>query len=53
MAQAITTSYGGTPTPAGKPGGKKASAPVDFKKMTPTERLAYHQSRLNRLFGDL
>lgn len=53
VAQAITTSYGGTPTPAGKPGGKKASAPVDFKKMTPTERLAYHQSRLNRLFGDL
>jgi hypothetical protein len=52
VPQAMATSYGGTPTPAGKPGGKKASAPADFKKMTPTERLAYHQSRLNRLFGD-
>jgi hypothetical protein len=48
----MATSYGGTPTSAGKPGAKKASAPVDFKKMTPAERLAYHQSRLSRLFGD-
>ncbi len=53
VPQAMATSYGGDSTPTGKPGGKKASAPVDFKKMTPTERLAYHQSRLNRLFGDL
>ena len=25
---------------------------VDFAKMTPKERLAYHQARLNRLFGE-
>ncbi len=45
------TSYGGQskPAPAGVP--KKLSSSVDFAKMTPKERLAYHQARLNRLFG--
>jgi len=44
-------SYGGQskPGPVGVP--KKLSASVDFAKMTPKERLAYHQARLNRLFG--
>ena len=52
VPQAMATSYGATPAPVKQPSAKKASAAVDFKKMTPAERLAYHQSRLNRLFGD-
>ena len=44
-------SYGGQSTAASTGGSKKLPATVDFAKMTPKERLAYHQARLNRLFG--
>jgi hypothetical protein len=45
---------GTSPQPSGTPQGngkRQFATTVDFAKMTPQERLAYHQARLNRLFG--
>jgi hypothetical protein len=45
---------GTSPPPAGTARGNgkgQFATTVDFAKMTPQERLAYHQARLNRLFG--
>jgi hypothetical protein len=45
---------GTSPPPAGAAPGNgqgQFATTVDFAKMTPQERLAYHQARLNRLFG--
>jgi hypothetical protein len=54
-----TISFPGSATSlsGGSSGRAKQSAPrnppaIDFAKMTPQERLQYHQSRLNRLFGE-
>jgi hypothetical protein len=44
-------SYGGQSTTASAGDSKKLPPTVDFAKMTSKERLAYHQARLNRLFG--
>jgi hypothetical protein len=56
---ATSTSYGGssrtvsTAKSSGPPRARaKQTPPVDFGKMTPQERLRYHQARLNRLFGE-
>ncbi|HET6326056.1 MAG TPA: hypothetical protein VFG04_15370 [Planctomycetaceae bacterium] len=61
---ATSASYGGssrtistTPRSANSNGRAKQAAQnaapaVDFAKMTPQERLQYHQTRLNRLFGE-
>jgi hypothetical protein len=45
------TSYGGQAKPGSAGAHKTLSTSVDFAKMTSKERLAYHQARLNRLFG--
>jgi len=45
------TSYGGQSQPTSGSVPKTLPSSVDFAKMTPKERLAYHQARLNRLFG--
>jgi hypothetical protein len=45
---------GTSPPPSGAARGNgkgQFATTVDFAKMTPQERLAYHQARLNRLFG--
>jgi hypothetical protein len=39
------------PSTTGTRDEKKIATSVDFAKMTPQERLVYHQARLNRLFG--
>jgi hypothetical protein len=63
---ATATSYGeskrtiNVPTVAKKMNGRatdqatpvRGTPAVDFAKMTPQERLCYHQARLNRLFGE-
>jgi len=41
------------PSVAASTNGRASAQPViDFAKMTPQERLRYHQTRLNRLFGE-
>jgi hypothetical protein len=51
VLQGAATSYGDKPTSPPSRGANKLSTTVDFAKMTSKERLAYHQARLNRLFG--
>ena len=51
VPQGAATSYGGRPAANPPRGANKLSSTVDFAKMTAKERLAYHQARLNRLFG--
>lgn len=48
-------SYGGASRPASAPPPSRpasADAPPQFSKMTSQERLAYHQQRLKRMFGE-
>jgi hypothetical protein len=51
VLQGAATSYGDKPTSNPSRVANKLSTTVDFAKMTSKERLAYHQARLNRLFG--
>ena len=41
-----------TPTAPAQSTPSKADGQPDFTKMTPAERLAYHQQRLDKMFGD-
>lgn len=50
-------SYGGSPPPARKPGPRTPSASTpdaapNLARMSSAERLAYHQQRLRRMFGE-
>jgi hypothetical protein len=57
--RSTAASYGSTnrtisvPSAAANTNGRAPARPeIDFAKMTPQERLRYHQTRLNRLFGE-
>ena len=60
VRQSAATSYGGAARPSASPsrtpaptnGSPKTTAAVAFGSMSPKERLAYHQARLRRLFGE-
>jgi hypothetical protein len=56
QSSTTATSYGASTRTISLPSSNASSngrAPaVDFAKMTPQERLRYHQARLNRLFGE-
>jgi hypothetical protein len=58
VLQSAATSYGGSARPSASPSpapaarAPKTTAAVSFGSMSPKERLAYHQARLRRLFGE-
>ena len=52
LATSLPTQTQKIAVPSAGNGQKTVAARVDFAKMSAQERLAYHQARLNRLFGE-